>query len=60
MGKSTNCASLESLSTHEKKPRMAMYMELTPALGRAEAEGSLGFAGVSLAPGSWRDPTLKE
>lgn len=41
---------------------MAMYMELTPALGRAEAEaeGSLGFAGVSLAPGSWRDPTLKE
>lgn len=29
-------------------------------LGRAEAEGSLGFAGVSLAPGSWRDPTLKE
>lgn len=39
---------------------MAMYVELTPALGRAEAEGSLGFAGVSLAPGSWRDPTLKE
>lgn len=43
---------------------MAMYVELTPALGRAEAEaeaeGSLGFPGVSLAPGSWRDPTLKE
>lgn len=38
---------------------MAMCMELTPAPGRAGAKVSLGFAGVSLAPGSLRDPTLK-
>lgn len=41
-------------------PDIAMRMELTPAPGRAEAEGSLGFAGVSLAPGSWGDLTPEE
>lgn len=49
-----------NFSASMKKTRHGHVDSLTPALARAEAERSLGFAGVSLVPGSWRYPTPKE